>query len=104
MEYKIYDHKYEWKGNFDKAKNLIETALQELGHTEGNDGLSIYNHTCLDNLEDLHWPVLFVKPTAPTAEHFTIDDLGYANSSRLTFEEPIEYGYIYLFLLCIYCH
>ncbi len=95
MEYKIYDHKYEWKGNFDKAKNLIETALQELGHTKGDNGLSIYNHTCLDNLEDLHWPVLFVKPTAPTAEHFAIDDLGYANSSRLAFEEPMEYDHMY---------
>jgi hypothetical protein len=95
VEYKIHDHKYEWKGNFNKAKNLIETALQELGHTEGDNGLDIYNHTCLDNLNDLHWPVLFVKPTAPTGEHFAIDDLGYANSSRLTFEEPIEYEHMY---------
>jgi len=96
VEYKIYDHKYEWKGNFDKAKNLIETALQELGHTKGDNGLSIYNHTCLDNLwTDISGPILFVKPTAPTAKHFTIDDLGYANSSRLTFEEPIEYEHMY---------
>ena len=95
VEYKIYDHKYPWKGNFDKAKNLIETALQELGHTIGDDGLSIYNHTCLDNLKDKHWPVLFIKPTAPTAEHFAIDTLGYANSSRLTFEEPYEFDTMY---------
>jgi len=98
VEYKIHNHKYPWKGNFDRAKDLVETALQELGHIEGDNGLDIYNHTCLDNLNDLHWPVLFVKPTAPTAEHFAIDDLGYANSSRLTFEEPHEYEPTYSYL------
>lgn len=101
MEYKLYDHKFEWKGNFKKAANLIEQAFQDLGYKEGlgysGNGWMVYNHTCLDNMwdpiEPLEKQILIVKPTAPTANHFAIDDLGYANSSRLTFEEPL---YCYL--------
>ncbi len=96
MEYKIYDHKFEWTGNFLKAKNLIEQAFQELGYIEGHgysgNGWMVYNHTCRDNLYDgdnvIHDQILFVKPTGPTSDHFAIDDLGYANSSRLAFERP----------------
>ena len=100
MEYKIYDHKFEWKGNFGKAKDLIEQAFQELGYVEGHgysgNGWMVYNHTCLDNIWDPFVPlenqILFVKPTGPTANHFAIDDLGYANSSRLAFEKPHKPG------------
>ena len=94
MEFKFYDNKFEWNGNFGKIKSLLESVLLDLGHREGahGSGLSIYNHTCLDNLEDLHWSLvykaLFVKPTAPTSMHFAIDDLGYANSSSLAFHDP----------------
>lgn len=106
MEYKLYDHKFEWKGNFKKAANLVEQAFQELGYKEGlgysGNGWMVYNHTCLDNMWDpigtLEKQILIVKPTAPTANHFTIDDLGYANSSRLTFEEPYEYEAMYSYL------
>lgn len=103
MEYKIYDHKFEWKGNFSKAKDLIEQAFQELGYKEGHgysgNGWMVYNHTCRDNIWDpivpLENQILFVKPTGPTSDHFAIDDLGYANSSRLAFEKPNEPEIIY---------
>ena len=56
MEYKLYDHKFEWKGNFKKAANLVEQAFQELGYKEGlgysGNGWMVYNHTCLDNMWD----------------------------------------------------
>ena len=103
MEYKLYDYKFEWKGNFQKAAVLVEQAFQALGYKEGmgysGNGWMVYNHTCLDNMwdnvEPLEKRILIVKPTGPTSDHFAIDDLGYANSSRLAFEEPLEHNIKY---------
>jgi len=103
VEYKFHDIKFEWTGNFKKARDLVETCLKDLNYTEGENGIQIYNHTCIDNLID---PIvgdfgldncLFIKPTGPTAEHFAIDTLGYANSSRLALDptEHVAYDYMY---------
>ena len=94
MEYKIHEHRYTFTGNFAYAADCIRLALEMLGYTEGdNPDLHVYNHTCRDLEPDMPGNSIIFKPTAPTSKHFQICDLGYANSSRITFEEPIEYEY-----------
>lgn len=90
VAYKIYDHKFEWKGNFDYARTCIKQALEQIDYPED---LNIFNHTDLTQMN--YSNVLFVKPTAPTSKHFAIDTIGYANSSSLAFEEPMEYEIMY---------
>jgi len=95
MRYKLYEHRYTFKGQFAYAANCIEHAMDILGHekVEDNPDLHIYNHTSRDTEPDMPENSIIFKPTAPTGQHFQICDLGYANSSRITFEEPIEYEY-----------
>ncbi len=89
MEYKIYEHRYTFRGNFAYAADCIRHSLEMMGYTEGdNPDLHIYNHTCRDLEPDMPENSIIFKPTAPTSKHFQICDLGYANSSRITFEEP----------------
>ncbi len=82
MGYKIHDFKFQWSGNFGHARACIETALEQIDHSEYH--LNIWNHTDLTKVR--HQEALFIKPTAPTSKHFAIDDLGYANSSSLAFQ------------------
>jgi len=95
MQYKFYERRYSFKGNFAYAADCIRHALIMMGHeeVEENPDLHIYNHTCRDLEPDLPENSIIFKPTAPTSKHFQICDLGYANSSRITFEEPVEYEY-----------
>lgn len=95
MRFKIYEHRYTFEGQFAYAANCIEHALTLMGHerVEENPDLHIYNHTCRDLEPDMPKNSIIFKPTAPTSKHFAIDDLGYANSSSLTFQEPFEYQY-----------
>jgi hypothetical protein len=90
VAYKIYDHKFEWSGSFGHARACIEQALEQIDYPED---LNIFNHTDLTQMN--YSNVLFVKPTAPTSKHFAIDNIGYANSSTLAFEEPYEYETMY---------
>ena len=95
VEYKLYEHRYTFNGNFAYAANCIEHALDMMGHkkVEEDADLHIYNHTCRDLEPDMPENSIIFKPTAPTSKHFQICRLGYANSSEITFEEPIEYEY-----------
>lgn len=96
MLYKFYERRYSFKGNFAYAANCIRHALDMMGHTESETeeaDLHIYNHTCRDLEPFMEENAIIFKPTAPTSKHFQICDLGYANSSRITFEEPVEYEY-----------
>lgn len=96
MQYKFYERRYSFKGNFAYAANCIRHALEMMGHTESETeeaDLHIYNHTCRDLEPFMEENAIIFKPTAPTSKHFQICDLGYANSSRITFEEPVEYEY-----------
>jgi len=96
MQYKFYERRYSFKGNFAYAANCIRHALDMMGHTESETeeaDLHIYNHTCRDLEPFMEEKAIIFKPTAPTSKHFQICDLGYANSSRITFEEPVEYEY-----------
>lgn len=98
--YKFHEHRYPHKGNFAFAALQIKEALELMGYTEGveladrdNIDLHIYNHTCRDLEPDMPENSIIFKPTAPTAQHFSIDWLGYANSSSITFERPYEYEF-----------
>jgi len=96
MQFKFYERRYSFKGNFAYAANCIRHALEMMGHTESETeeaDLHIYNHTCRDLEPFMEENAIIFKPTAPTSKHFQICDLGYANSSRITFEEPVEYEY-----------
>jgi hypothetical protein len=90
MRYKIYEHRYTFKGNFAYAANCIEHALDMMGHerVEEDANLHVYNHTCRDLEPDMPENSIIFKPTAPTSKHFQIDRLGYANSSSITFDKP----------------
>ena len=90
--FKIYEHRYTFKGQFAYAADMIRLSLEMMGHTEGdNPDLHIYNHTCRDLEPDMPENSIIFKPTAPTSQHFQICDTGYANSSALTFEDPTFY-------------
>ena len=96
MQFKFYERRYSFKGNFAYAANCIRHALEMMGYTESETeeaDLHIYNHTCRDLEPFMEENAIIFKPTAPTSKHFQICDLGYANSSRITFEEPVEYEY-----------
>ena len=95
MRYKFYEHRYTFKGNFSYAADCIRHSLDIMGHEEDNENpdLHIYNHTCRDLEPDMPENTIIFKPTAPTSKHFQICRLGYANSSEITFEEPVEYEY-----------
>ena len=90
MRYKLYEHRYTYKGQFAYAANCITHAMNVLGHESVNDNpdLHIYNHTCRDVESDMPDNSIIFKPTAPSGQHFQICDLGYANSSRITFNKP----------------
>src|SRR6056300_57701 len=90
MRYKIYEHRYTFKGNFAYAANCIEHALDMMGYekVEEDADLHVYNHTCRDLEPDMPENSIIFKPTAPTSKHFQIDTLGYANSSSITFNKP----------------
>lgn len=95
MRYKFHEHRYTFKGNFSYAADCIRHSLDMMGHEEDNESpeLHVYNHTCRDLEPDMPENSIIFKPTAPTSKHFQICREGYANSSEITFEEPVEYEY-----------
>ena len=97
MEFKFHNHVFD---NFGRFYDIVHSGMVRLGHTptEGSADINFYNHTCLDNLGDWPRPALFIKPTAHTSKHFAIDTLGYANSSSMAFEEPMEFDLMYSYI------
>ena len=95
MKYKLYEHRYTYSGNFAYAADCIRHSLDMLGWEQTTDeaDLHIYNHTCRDIEPDMPENSIIFKPTAPTCQHFQICRQGYANSSEITFEEPLEYEF-----------
>ena len=96
MEYKIHDFKYDWNGNFGHARTCIVQALDQINFKRTMGPFNIFNHTDITKVP--YKSALFVKPTGPTSKHFAIDTIGYANSSKLALEEPIEYDVMYSYL------
>ncbi len=84
VEYKIHQYRFD---NFTRYERVIRKALNELGHIESDTpDLNIYNHCHLSELTTKN--NLIFKPTAPSADYFAIDKIGYASASKLAFEEP----------------
>lgn len=75
---------------------LIEApSLQHMtneGIVDNPEDLYIYNHTFLEELNTrglTRGPnILVLKPTGPTSKHFTIDPIGYAATSSITYTKP----------------
>jgi len=108
MKVKISAHKYRnINGNWMRMYGMVLNALETLGAdiqtskflnfnyppiVDEADAIYIYNHSNLDELEELQFfkgkQSLFLKPTAPTPEYFSIDDLGYASYSSITYKKP----------------
>ena len=98
LTYKLYEYRYTFKGNFKHAANCIKAALDMKGYREvyvpdEKVDLHVYNHTARDLEPHMPENSIIFKPTAPTSKHFQICDLGYANSSRITFEKPPYKGF-----------
>ena len=100
VEFKL--HNYRFENIAEKYYPIVKAALEKLGHTEWNsspddlsDGWSswpeihVYNH-CHESELSTDTNNIILKPTGPTAKHFALDDIGYANSSSLAFKEPCE--------------
>ena len=88
MEYKIHQYRFD---NFTKFEDVIRKSMDLLGHKESdNPDVNIYTH-CYQCEVSTNKNIIF-KPTAPTAKHFALDTIGYANSSSLAFEEPDWYN------------
>ena len=92
MEYKIHQYRYDI---FSKFEAIIRSAMEELGHTETSDlsaDVHIYNHCLLNEISTQDKINIIFKPTAPSADYFALDTIGYAGASELAFEEPVEVG------------
>lgn len=67
------------------------------GIIDNSEDLYIYNHTYIEELKEIRLfrgpNVIILKPTAPTPAHFTIDPLGYAAASSITYNKPDYEGY-----------
>ena len=108
MKVKVCAHKYRnINGNWMRMYGMVFSALETLKAdiqaskflnfsyppiVDEMDAIYIYNHSNLDELDELQFfkgkQSLFLKPTAPTPEYFSIDDLGYASYSSITYKKP----------------
>jgi hypothetical protein len=100
-------------GNWATAYNLVIDGLHSLGVSchispqlnienvssncttgikDSPSSLYVYNHTHLDDLTDNQFytgkQTLIIKPTGPSSECFSIDEIGYAASSSITYTRP----------------
>lgn len=64
----------------------------EIGILEDPEAINVYNHTFIEDIKELGFPegskTFFVKPTGPAPNYFSIDPLGYAASSSITYKKP----------------
>lgn len=64
----------------------------KFGIQDSSDDIYVHNHTYREDLHDRGFFVpekcLFLKPTGPSHEHFTIDTRGYAAGSDITYKKP----------------
>lgn len=68
-----------------------------VGIEDSPKDIYVYNHTHLQDLRKndfkLGVKTLFIKPTLPTPNHFTLDSVGYAAGSSITYKRPNYLGY-----------
>lgn len=103
----------ELTGNWSQMYLHVSNALNSLGHTvylspyinwvdkpafvqigikDSTEDIYIYNHCTIQELIDTNFflgkKTFILKPTAPSPKYFTIDTLGYAAHSSITFQKP----------------
>ena len=70
-----------------KLPEYVKSGIQD-----NIEHLYIYNHTYIESIQCsrnfLPKNVLFVKPTGPEPECYSIDPLGFSSSSAITYNEP----------------
>lgn len=68
-----------------------------IGITDSRDAIYVYNHTYIQDIEKNNFfagkRTLFIKPTLPSPYHFTLDSVGYAAASSITYTKPRFSGY-----------
>lgn len=65
----------------------------KIGIVDDPNDIYVYNHRNVSTIKESNFILsktknLFLKPTGPTPSHFTIDDLGYAAASSITYNRP----------------
>lgn len=76
-------------------QNIPEYAT--VGIEDSTSDIYVYNHTHTQDIVkegfSLGVKTLFIKPTLPTPNHFTLDSAGYAAGSSITYKKPNYLGY-----------
>ena len=78
-----------------KKRRLNNRSLPDyvkVGIVDDPNHLYVFNHTHVYEIEKHNWNRgkinFFVKPSGPGGKHFTIDTLGYASHSSVTYQKP----------------
>jgi len=92
-----------WKTMYERVYNAFEKLGAEIqvsqyitsdypSIVDEEDAIYVYNHTTLGEIRKENFyegkQTLFLKPTAPTPDYFSIDTLGYACNSFLAYNKP----------------
>lgn len=68
-----------------------------VGIEDRDTDIYVYNHTHLQDIQKNDFycgaKTIFIKPTLPSPEHFTLDSEGYAAASSITYKKPNFLGY-----------
>lgn len=71
---------------------LVLPDYVKIGIVDNPEHIYVYNHTTAYDINKKGWFVgrknLIIKPSGPGSQHFTIDDVGYASHSSITYKEP----------------
>ena len=80
--------------NYLELENI--PSFVKVGIEDCASDVYVYNHTTIQSLKDdglfRGKKSFIIKPTGPTPEHFTIDILGYASASQITYTKPPYYN------------
>lgn len=68
-------------------------SFVNIGIKDNLNDVYVYNHTTLSKIKETGFIVsnnknIFIKPTGPTSDHFTLDHLGYASATSITYQKP----------------
>lgn len=75
-----------------KSKHLTFNKDIPIIDSDSDEYIYVYNHLTIEELKQTNFNLgkktLIIKPTGPTPKHFTIDTLGYACCSSITYKKP----------------
>ena len=74
-------------------KSVSKLPGVHVGILDDEDDIYVYNHCTVPELESKNFffgrKTLILKPSGPGPEHFSLDTLGYASYSSITYEKPL---------------